>query len=261
MFQLSKWLVGLSLILGVTSVHSFSLLGPYDSWQTPEIGYNRGGDIGGPMNLGEEYRWNVPTITYAFDATFVEYFGTNGMAAVDQAMKILNDLPPASRLDPNEFLLNTVSSNPQAAGLSLFDLKSTALTFLVEELGLAEPERWTYALRRRDVIGTPAITNYLVIQRNFDPVTYRPTNVVNGVSFNYIVFDPAYINPDGADAVEIPFTTTAVAGFAGFGSGDFLFGLTRDDVGGLKYLYKPTTLNVETLPANTFLSTRVGLAS
>ena len=32
------------------------------------------GDIGGPMDVTNEYRWNVPVLTYGFDQSFVDYF-------------------------------------------------------------------------------------------------------------------------------------------------------------------------------------------
>ena len=35
--------------------------------------------------------------------------------------------------------------------LGLHDVKSTALQLMMEELGLAEPERWTWALRARAI--------------------------------------------------------------------------------------------------------------
>ena len=63
------------------STQAFSLLGPYKTWQVQAIGYNLPGDIGGPMTLSEGYRWNVPTIYYAFDQSFIAYFGSNGMAS------------------------------------------------------------------------------------------------------------------------------------------------------------------------------------
>src|SRR5712692_7046535 len=88
----------LLVVLAVAPIGmGFSLLGPYKSWQVTALGYNLPGDIGGPMNLNEGYRWNVPTVTYAFDATFVTYFGTNGIAAVEKAIQILNDLPQLLR--------------------------------------------------------------------------------------------------------------------------------------------------------------------
>ena len=48
----------------VVKTSAFALLGPFEAWQTPELGYNPlGTDIGAPKNLGEEYRWNVPVIS------------------------------------------------------------------------------------------------------------------------------------------------------------------------------------------------------
>src|SRR6266487_708950 len=73
---------------GVRTGTSFSLLGPYAPWQVTPIGYNLPGDIGGPMRLSDGYRWNVPVITYGFDPSFIGYFGTNGIAAVEAAFQI-----------------------------------------------------------------------------------------------------------------------------------------------------------------------------
>ena len=33
-------------------------------------------------NLGEEYRWNSPIVTYTYDESFLSYFGSNGVVAV-----------------------------------------------------------------------------------------------------------------------------------------------------------------------------------
>ena len=38
-----------------------------------------------PKNIGEEYRRNTPVMYYTFDANFLDYFGSNGVAAVDSA--------------------------------------------------------------------------------------------------------------------------------------------------------------------------------
>src|SRR3989442_8731506 len=69
------------------------------------LGYTLVGDIGGPMTPLEGYRWNTPYITYAFDESFIRYFGPAGVAAVSNAFKILNDLPPFSAMsqDLSEF--------------------------------------------------------------------------------------------------------------------------------------------------------------
>jgi len=57
------------------------------------------GDIGGRWIFNEGYRWNVPTVTYAFDYTFVTYFWEQtGSPPSKKAIQILNDLPPAASI-------------------------------------------------------------------------------------------------------------------------------------------------------------------
>jgi len=70
-------------------------------------GYAQPGDVGGPMRLGQEYRWNLPVITYGFHPRFVQHFGSNGVRAVEAAVKILNRLPPASQVQLEDFPLRT----------------------------------------------------------------------------------------------------------------------------------------------------------
>src|SRR5215831_12723 len=82
----------------------FALLGPQspnEPWQVTQIGYFLGGDIGGPRNLGEEYRRNTPVMYYTYDANFLDYFGSNGVVAVDSAIAILNGVTNVSKLTPN----------------------------------------------------------------------------------------------------------------------------------------------------------------
>src|SRR5678810_1115085 len=86
---------------------AFSLIGPYQDLMTFDIGYREPGDIGGPMDLNEEYRWNVPIVTYGFDQSFVDFFGKDGMTAVESAIKVLNDLPKASKMVLTNFPTDT----------------------------------------------------------------------------------------------------------------------------------------------------------
>src|SRR5579864_3591296 len=65
---------------------AFSLLGPFTDWMYATNGYHLGYDIGGPMNINEGYRWNVPVVTYGFGKSFLDYFGSNGVAAVEGAI-------------------------------------------------------------------------------------------------------------------------------------------------------------------------------
>ena len=270
--MISRLLMLVVLMISLPAARGFSMLGNYASWQVPGIGYNAlNTDIGGPMALGEEYRWEVPTIYYAFDQSFLNYFGTKGIDAINAAMKILNDVPPASKMSTNltEFPLDTIRVNPTAQTLGLLDLKSTALGIMVEELGLASPERFVWTLRERKVltVGAISITNYTIIQRNFDPITLQPTPYVNSTLYTYLVRE--FTQPDYADAVDFVSATNGsifprrtVAGMqfgssgsSGLASGEYYIGLTRDDAGGLRYLLKTKNYNVENLPPNATVTT------
>src|SRR5215212_7857361 len=201
---LSFWVLLLCL---APKANSFVLLGPgaaegnlpAKTFQTRAananwlIGYAFTGDIGAPVFPDEFYRWNVPVITYAFDEAFILFFGTNGMKAIDEAFQILNDLPAASAMsdDLSEFPLSTVRRNHEAAQFGLLDIKSTAMTLILEELGLAQADRWVWALHARRVLpgpGTPG--EYDVINRyNLDPVTWRPTPYINETLYTYSIFE------------------------------------------------------------------------
>jgi len=121
--------------LATVSLRGFSLLGPYDTWQAANIGYQLTNDIGGPMNLGEEYRWDVPVVVYAFDESFLNYFGQKGVEEVEKAFAILNALPPISQMSSNlvEFPLEARRINYAAQSLGIIDLKSKVLGLIVEQ--------------------------------------------------------------------------------------------------------------------------------
>lgn len=261
----------------VARTSAFSLIGPFETWQTAALGYNPlNNDIGGPHNLGEEFRWSVPVLTYGFDDEFLSYFGTNGVKAIDAAMAILNALPAFSTLDGDlsEYPLFDPSTGAQttwrdarrvnwrAQADGLVDLKSTALGIVLEELGLASPERWTWALRARNTdTATPPNTNYLVINRNFDPGRRAdPSKYVNGTRYTYSIesFTLPVAFEDAVEATVDPsdpqFTAVAsVTGFlfgTGLSIGTYYDALTRDDIGGLRYLYTTNNVNREQFPAN-----------
>src|SRR5688572_28874600 len=95
----------LILILFVSkSAFGFALLGPFAPWQVAELDYNPnplviyGEDLGGEQNLGEEYRWAVPELTYGFDSSFLDYFGQRGVQEVDKAINFINSLPRYSQM-------------------------------------------------------------------------------------------------------------------------------------------------------------------
>jgi hypothetical protein len=256
MRQTVKTILGLWFAAGLLhQAHAFSLMGPYATdwgflWQTAPLGYNLGGDVGGVMNLGQEYRWNIHTVYYGFDASFLNFFGERGVEEVDKAVKFLNDLPAASEINLDDYPLTTVRANHQAGALTLLDLKSTTMQLLLEEMGLTYPQRYVFTLRKRYV---NPVTNYVVIKRNFDPVTWQHSSYINGDLWTYGgMFD----NQDVPAAFPINVRVDPLAygepvsvandQFISFNFGDYYTGLTRDDVGGLKYIYRRLNRNVET---------------
>ena len=252
-------------LLFVQSSRAFSLLGPYTDWMSATNGYRQAGDIGGPMDINEEYRWNVPTITYGFDKSFVDYFGSNGVAAVESAIQILNDLPAASDIALNDYPVDTRRLNAVAAAQNVYDLKSTALGLLMQQLGLGRPaanildiRTWNPSLLQVSFCGDencPALVNFpsFLIRRNFDPVTLAPSFVVNDLAYGGMFMTNYYGNsviPFVVDPLSSPYSAVAEAFGAnpGLQTGFFYTGLTRDDVGGLRYLLSATNVNWEALP-------------
>jgi hypothetical protein len=287
MSRLFQILVLSAFTLALRPASAFSLGGPLsgdpggEDWQTIRLGYSDSGTtvngaIMSPKNLTHEYRRNVPVLTYAFDSTFINYFGTNGIAAVEGAMAIMNSLPNLDTLsqtldeyplqDPVTGAVTTFRDsrriNYTAQALNLIDMKTFTLGFLVEQLGLASPERNTWTLRSRETSGPLPITNYSTIMRNFDPVTLQPSPYVNGNRYTYEILEP-YVSQDSSAAIEIPadpesllYAFSSVANIVGGDSLISIFGvfytyLTRDDIGGLRYMYDPDNLNWESFAPGT----------
>ena len=243
-------LLAIGFGLAISSVsHAFSLLGPYEDWMQTTTGFRQPGDIGGPMNLGEEYRWNVPVLTYTFDASFLDYFGSNGVYAVEQAIQILNAMPPASQLHPTDYPPEAKLISYQAQSLGLIDLKSQTLAVLLEQLGLAQPAR--YAFNVRDFAFDAGNPVAQIVRRNFDPFDFSPTNRVNDTPYDYVLQVTTNGQIISVTAEEIPLdplapVRTAVADNAPQ-PGEFFTGLTRDDAGGLQYLLRTNNSNIEIL--------------
>src|SRR5688572_24245008 len=284
--RLFQILVLLAFTIAMRPASAFSLGGPLSSdpggeaWQVVRIGYSDttrlNGSLMSPKNLTHEYRRNVPVLTYAFDPTFINYFGTNGMAAVHAAVAVMNSLPRLDTLtqtldeyplqDPITGAVTTFRDsrrvNYTAQALNLIDMKTFTLGLLVEQLGLASPERNTWTLRSRATSGPLPVTNYSTIMRNFDPVTLQPSAYVNGNRYSYEIVEP-YVSPDSSAAIEFPVDPeSSLYGFssvANLVAGDSLlsiFGvfytyLTRDDIGGLRYIYDPDNLNFESFAPGT----------
>jgi len=262
-----------------------------DSWQQAVIGYGLPGDLNAPKNLGEEYRRNTPVMYYAFDANFLDFFGTNGEAAVGAAFAIMNNLTNVSSYSANlvEFPLETRHMNYQAQALGLYDLKSFTLGALMEQMGLADPVRYAWTLHDRfndGVLPCPEGEEYQVVQRNFDFISsplnqlqYSP--YVNNTLYSYAILEEC-TGPDPL-ALAVPLTVdptadtyspvaSAYGGFIAvstsegllldvapgiYSYGSFYTGLTRDDVAGLRYLLQPSTINTETAALGSVLTTAI----
>ncbi len=259
----------ISVLFFSPTCFGFSLLGPYAEWMRATNGYHKFGDIGGPMDIGQGYRWNVPVVTYAFDQSFIDFFGSNGVAAVEEAIAILNGLPPASAIVPTNFPQQIIRQNFLAEMDYDYDLKSAALVLLLEQMGVGQPTPNIFDLRQWDPIfltqgyelsWPPGTIPNLIIQRNFDPETLEPSRSVNGVNWSGNVL----VDGASSDVVEflidpMQLPLTAVADLTPFQlsigmpsnlmqpGGLYCNGLTRDDVGGLAYLLNTNTLYFETL--------------
>jgi hypothetical protein len=242
------------MVFNVMDARAFSLLGPFEAWMTFTNGFypSDEDEIGGPMCISNEYRWNVPVVTYGFDQSFLDYFGTNGVAAVESAIAVLNNLPSASQIDASNYPTDATYYNYAAQSQRLIDLKSEALFLLVEHLGLAAPSLGVFCLK--DFWFTNDVIAGDVLQRNFDPFTGLPSNYIGDTlltyQLQYSVFDGetnawADVFPvDPLDSDPTPVANGVPEAGAFFG------GLTCDDVGGLRYLYSTNNVNYETLPAD-----------
>ncbi len=267
------------------SAWAYSLGGPIgnagDSYQVPVIGYGLPGDVNAPKNLGEEYRRNTPVLYYACDATFLDYFGSNGVAAVDSAYILINSAFTNNQtgmvngLDGysanlTEFPLDSRHVNYQAQALALMDVKTQTLGLMIEQLGLADPVRYTWTLHDRKHTGNipcPVGQEYLVEQRNFDyfstplnQLQYSP--YVNDTLYTYLIEE--FCIPPNPLAVAVPYSVDPLADIyspvASYVSGnaimgDYFTGLTRDDVAGLRYMLQKNNINWETPSADSLLLT------
>jgi len=261
------------LLLGAAPGQAFTLLGPFSGWQTPELGYeiaDGGFEYGGPRLRGDEYRLSTPVVTYGIDGSFLEFFGVEGAQAVDAAFDSFNSLTNVSAFSQNldEFPLKSDGINPTARAMGIVDLKTQLMSQILASLGLTSPERWCWSLRAR--YAPTATASYSVVNFNYDPVSGRPSRYVNGTLYSYVIRE--IFNGDGTvwfyDAREVPVdsanpTVTLASTISGnpFTTSDdrvsratsqvgrYFTGLTRDDAGGLRYLYHPANRNYEGAPA------------
>jgi hypothetical protein len=279
-FRLSLCILSL-LAAASQPAAAFSLLGPDTTWMTVRLGYDTnpmlepagggGAGFGGPMNIGEEYRINIPTVTWGCSPTFLNYFGLRGVQEIQKAINILNALPPADTINIDRYPLSSARVNYKAEALQLWDVKSVALSALVNHIGLADPTRFVFTLRNRWIGPSGSPTNYYVIKRNFDPDTWLYSSYINGQLWTYteildnetrslVVNEP--VDPTALGGVINAPVSSGVSGTAFLRLqgliGGFWTGLTRDDVGGYRYIYRHSNFNNETAPTN---SARAGFGA
>jgi hypothetical protein len=265
------------LAAGLPAAQAFVTGGPIanggDPWQINDLGYALPGDLVAPKNIGEDYRRNMPVLYYAFDETFLDYFGSNGVWAVDQAFAILNNLTNVSSYsaDLSEIPLEAARFNQTAGALNLLDVKSAVLSLLVEQMGLADAIRYTWTLHDR-VAGAncPIGNQYLVTKRNFgivpsdlDQLQY--SSYVNGVLLSYYILEYCANPPPGGPVsqtvpipVDVPinsfrFTPVSSWDVNSLIPGGYYTGLTRDDVAGLRYLLRAGHVHWEDNPTNSIV--------
>jgi hypothetical protein len=241
-----------------TGVSAFGLLGPAADWQTARLGYALNIPFAGfgPMNIGEEYRVNVPTLYYGFSPAFLNFFGQRGAQEIDKAFQILNEVPDPTNLRLENYPLSALRVNHRAAELGLYDIKSVALGTVLYSIGLGDPIRFVFTLRSRFETSDPDTTNFYVINRNFDPITWRHTPFINGQLWTYtqvgdVSESESFVSVAPVDPLALAgFVNAPVASGEGSGRlplGGFWTGLTRDDVGAIRYIYRRDNYNVENL--------------
>ncbi len=268
----------------VEQASAFTMWGQTETWQTAALCYGTrywynpgivvgqqpiapGGmsytEQGGPKNYKEGSRLNVPIITYAYDFNFVNYFGPEGIKAIDAAFAVLNKLPAVSKATANltEFIQQgNQQVNYTARALEMLDLKSTVLQLMIEHMGLLGE---THVFDLYAQIGSCGSYEYQVLNRNYDPITWNPSAYVNGTLYDFQILDGCEDGAAFADAMEVAFQepqglsvgTSAVATAETLQIGGYYLGITRDDFGGLRFLYNQNNYNNETMPSNSWVST------
>ena len=106
--------------------------------------WNYTDDLGAPKSISRQYkrafRWNIPDFVYSFDSSFVNYFGTEGMDAVHEAVGVLNDFfvndvyQGMSNLDLEKHGFsgnyNTTWINTTARNAQVIDVKSAGVAIV-----------------------------------------------------------------------------------------------------------------------------------
>ena len=205
-------------------------------------------------NIGEEYRWNTPLLTYAYDESFLNYFGDNGVMAIEEAIRMMNAIPAASVIKTNYPPENRLSTNlwnfpvrpdryhARADTLQLIDMKSYAVRELFGFMGLGDAVDNAFQLEPGGAVSL----------RNFDPISRQPSKYVNGSLLSYVILAGTNAVTFPVDVMKPAKTLASSSLQAGHKFGEFIIGPTRDDIGGLRELYRKDNFNMEPLPPFTY---------
>ncbi len=254
LFKKSWWVI--LLAASMQNAAPFALMGPAEPYHIRALGYYISWDQ--PKNIDAGHRWTIPKIYYSYDSSFLSYFGSNGVYSVDEGIRVLNNLTNVSAItNLDVFPLESMQVNYSAAAMRLLDVKSVTMFLFLQRLGLASAEQFVWTLRGRALSPGAACPDYdyTVIKRNFDPDTLAPSSYVNGNLFTYFIQEWCP-TPSEAEAIEQlvdptgNYFSTVASGSMWWGN--YHTGLTRDDVGGLRHLYKPNNFFDTAAGQNTF---------
>ncbi|MBL67992.1 MAG: hypothetical protein CMO74_06005 [Verrucomicrobiales bacterium] len=200
------------------AAQAFVLLGPAKANETAARNYTDGAaaQAAAPKTITGHvpryFRWAIPSFVYSFDASFVNYFGVEGMNAVHEAVGVVNDFfendeySGMSELDLYRHGFagnyNTTWINTTAQNAQIIDIKSLVLGMMVNHLGLGNPHRHAFSIINHTTNTGGTAFNFNVSLRNYDPVSNEPTDSINGVKYSYrLIHNAAAIAAGGAVAM------------------------------------------------------------
>ena len=188
-------LLCIALVALVRPAQAFVLIGLPAPNQTPDRNFTD--DMGAPRDIKQGFRWNIPNLTYSFDASFVTFFGLDGINAVNEAFAAVNDVfIPAdgaySGITAMDLVAhgfrsnyNTTAINTTAQNAQVMDVKSLVLGMLVNHMGLGNPHRHAFSINSISTNLAGTQWNFNVVLRNWDPITYTSSANINNVAYSY----------------------------------------------------------------------------
>ena len=212
-----KHVITIIMTLAITaSTHAFVLMGPtpdqdeytLNTGNAPNFvaigSSNVGRDryMGTPKHRTRFFRLSTPYLTYGYDTSFVRFFGQEGIDAIDDAMRVINDY-----FEPEDGSYSGISSinlnnsgfeanyatywlNMTAQNESLIDMKSVTLGYMVNMLGLGNPHRYAFTAYELDNNMTAGLGTAIIRTKNnnydpIDPINTGLVDTINGVQYSY----------------------------------------------------------------------------